>query len=86
MTRRATFLSYMQNQLFGIKLHIKEGVGLQHSVNVYIQCPLTVINILSFFMSRNPGVRTIEEELLNALFKAEVITEDDKACLGKVKV
>ena len=35
-------------------------------------------------MSRNPGVRTIEEELLNALFKAEVITEDDKACLGKV--
>ena len=37
-------------------------------------------------MLRNPGVRTIEEELLNALFKAELITEDDKACLGKVHV
>lgn len=35
-------------------------------------------------MSRNPGVRTIEEELVNALYKAGVITEDDKACLGKV--
>lgn len=37
-------------------------------------------------MLRNPGVRTIEEELLNALFKAELITEDDKACLGKVGI
>lgn len=36
------------------------------------------------FMSSNPGVRTIEEELVNALYKAEAITEDGKACLGKV--
>ena len=43
-------------------------------------------SFFSFFISRNPGVRTIEEELLNALFKAEVITEDDKACLGKVQL
>ena len=43
-------------------------------------------SFFSFFMSRNPGVRTIEEELLNALFKTEVITEDDKACLGKVQL
>lgn len=35
-------------------------------------------------MSSNPGVRTIEEELVNALYKAEAITEDGKACLGKV--
>ena len=32
----------------------------------------------------NPGVRTIEEELINALYKVEAITEDAKACLGKV--
>ena len=35
-------------------------------------------------MCSNPGVRTIEEELVNALFKSEAITEDGKACLGKV--
>lgn len=35
-------------------------------------------------MQINPGVRTIEEELVNALFKAEAITEDGKACLGKM--
>ena len=29
-------------------------------------------------------MRTIEEELVNALFKAEAITEDGKACMGKV--
>jgi len=29
-------------------------------------------------------VKTIEEELINALYKAEAITEDAKACLGKV--
>lgn len=36
------------------------------------------------FMLRNFGVRIIEEELLNVLFKVEVIIEDDKVCLGKV--
>jgi len=29
-------------------------------------------------------VRTIEDELINALYKAEAITEDGKANLGKV--
>lgn len=29
-------------------------------------------------------MKTIEEELINALYKAEAITEDAKACLGKV--
>lgn len=35
-------------------------------------------------MQINPGVRTIEEELINALYKVEAITEDAKACLGKM--
>ncbi|XP_074613516.1 pseudouridylate synthase 1 homolog isoform X1 [Acropora palmata] len=35
-------------------------------------------------MQINPGVKTIEEELINALYKAEAITEDAKACLGKM--
>jgi len=35
-------------------------------------------------MQINPGVRTIEDELINALYKAEAITEDGKANLGKV--
>lgn len=35
-------------------------------------------------MQINPGVKTIEEELLNALYKAEAITEDGKACLSKI--
>ena len=37
-----------------------------------------------FFSSSNPGVKTIEQELVNALFNAEAITEDGKANLGKV--
>lgn len=40
--------------------------------------------VIIFFLSSNPGVRTIEEELINALYKAEAITEDGKANLGKV--
>ena len=54
--------------------------------NVLQQFSTIFIFFFPFFLSRNPGVRTIEEELLNALFKAELITEDDKACLGKVQL
>ncbi|EDO48717.1 predicted protein, partial [Nematostella vectensis] len=35
-------------------------------------------------MQINPGVRTIEEQLINALHQAEVITDDAKECLGKM--
>ena len=42
--------------------------------------------LINVFTTSNPGVKTIEEELVNALFKAEAITEDGKACLGKVSV
>ncbi|PFX15933.1 tRNA pseudouridine synthase A, mitochondrial [Stylophora pistillata] len=34
-------------------------------------------------MQINPGVKTIEQELVNALYKAEAITEDGKANMGK---
>ena len=34
---------------------------------------------------RNPGVRTIEEELLEALCKAEAFPEDMRDNLGKVR-
>ena len=51
----------------------------------YIAVSHVMINIKNVvFMSSNPGVKTIEEELVNALYKAEAITEDGKACLGKV--
>ena len=40
---------------------------------------------ISHMALRNPGVRTIEEELLEALCKAEAFPEDMRDNLGKVR-
>jgi tRNA U38,U39,U40 pseudouridine synthase TruA len=41
-------------------------------------------NLWIFNCYRNPGVRTIEEDLTNALFKARAISEDASRNYGKV--
>ena len=38
-----------------------------------------------FFIIRNPGVPTIEEDLIEALTKAEAFPEEMKDNLGKVR-
>ena len=55
-------------------------------ITVTLHIILWWLFLLNVFTTSNPGVKTIEEELVNALYKAEAITEDGKACLGKVSV
>lgn len=61
-----------------IKCRASQPIGLTHSL-AHSSIRLTLPT------ARNPGVRTIEEDLLEALLKAEAIPEKHRDNLGLVR-